>query len=304
MPSNDANGSLSGFDLLLLSIVGAAWGSAYVAIREGILSGASPLIYAGVRYALAALGLAAVAAASREKRPSMRALVISAGLGTLIIGAYGALLYWGEQSTSGGFSSVLASTVPIVTAVIAYRLLPSERFRLLGWIGISVGFVGVIVLVLPSLLVGGLGLGGGPIIVMASFAVFCVGSVLLRRWNPEGETTWQISAQFAVGAGLIGILAVLAPGPEVLPATAVVRGWLLFLVLVSSVLGYAVYFALHHRVGPSRANLVAYLVPLVGVGLGTGVFGEPLTYAEVGGFLLVIIGLTLVFRERRASGSS
>ncbi|HZY71137.1 MAG TPA: DMT family transporter, partial [Thermoplasmata archaeon] len=293
-----AGRSLTAFDLTLLVVVGVAWGSAYVAIREGILAGASPLAFAAVRYALASVGFVALAAARRERLPSRRALVVSAALGTLIIGLYGALLYLGEESTPGGYASVLAATAPILTAVFGYPLLPSERFRLLGWAGIGVGFVGVVLLVLPALDAGGVGVGRGPLVVLASFAVFCVGSVLLRRWNPGGESVWQIAAQFAVGSAVVLALFPLTPGPESLPLTPVVWGWLAVLVGLSSILGYLVYFALHHRVGPGRANLVAYLVPSVGLGIGTGVFGEPITALEVAGLLLVILGVSLVFRER------
>lgn len=279
-------------------MVGIAWGSAYVAIREGILAGASPLAFAAVRYAIAAAGFFAIAAGRREPRPPRRAVLVSAALGTLIIGLYGALLYVGEQSTPGGYSSVLAATAPILTAVVGYRLLPSERFRLLGWTGIAVGFAGVVLLVLPALLAGGVGVGRGPLVVLTSFAVFCVGSVLLRRWNPEGESVWQIGAQFAAGSAIVLAVIPVTPGPETLPLTAIVWGWMALLVGVSSILGYLVYFTLHHRVGPGRANLVAYLVPAVGLGIGSGVFAEPISAIELGGFALVLLGVSLVFRER------
>ncbi|MGP8067725.1 MAG: DMT family transporter [Thermoplasmata archaeon] len=64
---------------------------------------------------------------------------------------------------------------------------------------------------------------------------------------------------------------------------------------LSSLLGYVVYFRLHHQIGPGRANLVTYLLPLVGIGLGSGLYGEAITVWEVGGFLLVVTGLSLVF---------
>jgi len=125
--------------------------------------------------------------------------------------------------------------------------------------------------------------------------VFPLGTVLLRRWGREREGTWQLSLQFGVGAGVLALAILVAPGPERLPLTLGVWGPLLVLVVFSSLLGYVVYFRLHHRIGPGRANLVTYLLPLVGVGLGSGLYGEPITVWEVGGFLLVVTGLSLVF---------
>lgn len=283
-------------DLVLLVALGVLWGSAYVAIREGIVAGASPFLFAGTRYALVAGLLALVAIAQREALPNRRAALLSAAVGgTLIIGVYGALLYWGEQFTTGGYASVLSGLAPILTVVYAHSLLPSERLRPAAVAGIVVGFGGIVVLVIPSLL-GGVGSNWeGPVAVLGAFVVFPLGSVLLRRWGRGGEGLWQLSLQFGVGAGLLGLVVLFDPTPEVLPATLAVWGPLLVLVVFASLLGYVVYFRLHRRIGPGRANLVAYILPLVGIGLGSGLYGEGITVWEIGGFALVAVGLTLVF---------
>jgi drug/metabolite transporter (DMT)-like permease len=205
------------------------------------------------------------------------------------------LLYWGEQFTSGGYASVLSGLGPILTVVFAYFLLRSERMSFTAVAGVAVGFVGILVLVLPSLL-GGVGSSWmGPVAIAGAFVVFPLGTVLLRRWSRGPEGTWQLAVQFGVGAGIIGVAVALLPGPEHLPTTLLVWGSLLSLVVFASLLGYVVYFRLHHRIGPGRANLVAYLLPLVGIGLGSGIFGEPITVWEVAGFVLVVTGLSLVF---------
>jgi len=288
-------------DLLLLVALGFLWGSAYVAIREGIVAGASPFVFAGARYGIVAGLLAVVAAVRREPWPDRRATVLSAAVGgTFIIGLYGMLLYWGEQFTSGGYASVLSGTGPILTVVFAYSLLPSERLSPTALVGVIVGFLGILVLVLPSLLGGIGGSWMGPVAITGAFVVFPLGTVLLRRWSRGAEGVWQLSVQFGVGAGILALAVVLIPGPEQLPLTPSVWAALLALVVFASLLGYVVYFRLHHRIGPGRANLVAYLLPLVGIGLGSGVFGESVTVWEVGGFLLVVVGLTLVFTTRNS----
>jgi len=278
--------------------VGTVWGSAYVFIREGIVFGASPLLFAAVRYLLSAVAFAALAAVRREAIPAGRETLVSAGIGgVLIIGMYGGLLYWGEQYTTGGYAAVLAATAPIITVVVAFSLLPSERFGALGLAGLGLGFAGAVVLVAPSLFGSSIGTWPGPIFVLGAYLSTAVGSVLLRRLGRGRQGLWQIGVQFAVAGLLLAGLGALLPFPEALPATPGVLYSLAALVLLASVIGYFGYFALHHRVGPVRANIVAYLVPLAGVVIGSGAFGEPLTFWEVGGFLIVIGGLTLLFWE-------
>jgi len=295
-PAGSASIALGRTDALLLLALGVLWGSAYVAIREGVEGGASPFLFAGVRYGIVALLFALVSAVRRDPLPSRRSLLLSATVGgTLIIGLYGMLLYWGEQYTTGGYASVLAGLAPILTVVYGHSLLPAERFRPIALVGIGTGFFGVIVLVLPSLLTGVGNDWQGPAAVLGAFVVFPLGSVLLRRWSREREGTWQLSVQFGVGAGILGLAVLLAPVPEHLPLTFAVWGSLLVLIVFASMMGYVVYFTLHHRVGPNRANLVAYIVPVVGIAVGSGLFGEPISSWELAGFALIVVGLTLVF---------
>lgn len=269
--------------------------------------GASPLLFAAVRYLLSAIAFSLLAAVRRVPLPRAREALISASLGgILIIGLYGGLLYWGEQYTTGGYAAVLAATAPILTVVVAYSLLPSERLGRLALGGLGLGFVGAVVLVAPALVGSPVGTWPGPLFVLGAFTVTAVGTVLLRRIATGPQGLWQIGLQFLVaGCLLTGVGAVL-PFPERLPSAPQVWYSLAALVLLSSVIGYFAYFALHHRVGPVRANIVAYLIPLVGVGIGSGFFGEPVTVWEVAGFLIVLAGVTLVIRESvgRAGGTT
>jgi len=285
-------------DIALLGVCGLVWGIAYVFIRQGIVLGASPLPFAAVRYAISAAAFAAIAASRREGVPSARAVSISAAVGgVLVIGLYGGFLYWGEQYTSGGYASILSTTAPILTVVFAYFLLPRERLGARSLAGIALGFAGVIVLVAPTLGSGAAGDWRGPLSIIGAFLCTTFGTVLLRRYGGGRQGFWQIGAQFAVAAGVLGLATAVVSGREALPSTEGVWTALAILVALSSVVGYFTYFALHHRIGPVRANTVTYLIPLVGVGVGSGFYGEPITLWEIGGFLIVLVGLTLIVRE-------
>jgi probable blue pigment (indigoidine) exporter len=285
-------------DLGLLAVVGLVWGLAYIFIREGVLLGASPLLFAAVRYLVSAAGFAAIAVARREHFPAMGNLRVSALVGGfLVIGLYGGFLYWGEQYTSGGYAAVLSTTAPILTVVVAYFLLRNEGLGPGSIAGIAVAFVGVVLLVGPTLFGGPVGTWPGPAFVVAAFVSAAFGTVLLRRFGGGPQGLWQIGAQFAVGGLLLTAASYVLPVPHALPATEGVLGSLAALVVLSSVVGYFAYFRLHHRVGPVRANAVAYLLPLVGVGVGSGYFREPVTGWEVGGCVVVLLGMTLIVRE-------
>jgi drug/metabolite transporter (DMT)-like permease len=296
-------GGFGPVEVALLVTVSVVWGAAYVFIRQGIVLGASPLLFAALRYGLSAGAFAALAAGRRAPLPDRRALLVSAGVGgTLIIGLYGGLLYWGEQYATGGYAAVLASTVPLLTVAIGFPILAGERLGARGLFGIAVGFVGAAVLVLPDLSGSSLGNWQGPLFVLAAMVSAAAGTVLIRRLSRGPQGLWQIGGQFGAAALLLGVATALLPTSESFPVTDGVLGSLGALVVLSSVVGYFAYFSLHHRVGPVRANVVAYLAPLVGVAIGSGAFGEPVTFWELVGVAIVLAGVTLVLSEAARRG--
>ena len=279
---------------LLLVILGLIWGSAYPVIRYGILAGATPIAFAAARYAITAAAIAGLAAATRIPRPSARALGLSALLGLPIVGVYGLLLYVGEQTTSGGLAAVLICVAPLLTALFALPVLPGESFRRAGYVGLVVAFAGVFVLVFPP---AGVTLATsiwGPLAVLGAAASFAAGSVALRAKRPEGETLWGVSVQFGMATAFLVIVLPFLEPHSALPLSHDVLISLAYLILVPSVIGYALYFSLHHSVGPGRANVVAYVNPVAALAIGTLLLGEPFEWWELAGFALILVGLTLV----------
>ena len=286
-------------DLLLVVLLGILWGSAFPVIRAGIVAGAPALVFASVRYLLTAVALVVIALAAGAPRPR-RADLASPLLfgGVLMIATYGGLLYVGEESTSGGLAAVLTASAPLLSALIGFRLLPSERFGRWGILGLLVGFVGVGVLVLPGL-VGSAATGlAGPVLVIGAVLAFATGSVLLRRTSRATPGFWTLSMQFALAGAVVGISALLTGEPATLGRTSLVIPDLAFLVVVPGVIGYTLYFRIHHSSGPSIANVVGYVNPATGVLVGLIVFGETVTGIELVGLLLIAGGLFLLQRER------
>jgi probable blue pigment (indigoidine) exporter len=286
-------------NILLLVVLGLVWGSAYPVIRYGIVSGATPITFAAARYALTVVSIAAVAAVSRIPRPNVRAMLLSAVIGLPIVGVYGLLLYVGEQTTSGSLSAILIAVAPFLTTLFALSLLPGESVTRIGVIGLAAGFIGVIVLVAPPPGVELATTIWGPVAVVGAAASFALGSVLLRKWRPEGETLWGVAVQFAVAtAFLTATVPVLEPHPS-LPLTGPVLLSLAYLLVVPSTIGYVLYFYLHHRIGPGQTNVVAYINPIAALSIGVLLFAEPFEWWELAGFALILLGLTLLTRYGR-----
>ena len=76
---------------------------------------------------------------------------------------------------------------------------------------------------------------------------------------------------------------------------------LLWLGILGSCVAYILYFGLIHAIGPTRATMVTYIQPLVGVLLGAVFLGEPMSWQTLLGGLLILSGIGVV-NVKRAPG--
>src|SRR5690349_24439303 len=63
---------------------------------------------------------------------------------------------WGEERISSGLASILNSTTTLWTALLIYWVMPTERPTLINYLGVVIGFAGVVVLVYPELAAHGI----------------------------------------------------------------------------------------------------------------------------------------------------
>src|SRR5919198_6747815 len=125
----------------LYALLVAIWSSTWVAIKVG-LEDTPPLLGAGVRFALAGVGLLLLARLCGRSLSTDR--VLAAVLAVLpFAGTYG-LIYWGEQYVPSGLAAVLFGVLPIYVALIASVALHDEplRARLFG--GVALALAGLV----------------------------------------------------------------------------------------------------------------------------------------------------------------
>src|SRR5262245_7151635 len=164
---------------LVWLVLCAIWGSTWLAIKIG-LDDLPPISFAGLRFALAALILAALAAARGARFPRGRSdWMFFAVTGVLGFTCNYGLLFWGEQHVSSGLAALLQATIPAFGLVFAHMVLPGEPMTpkrvagaLLGVAGVGVIFSNQLALPNPLALWGSLAIvAGGVCIAYANVLV-------------------------------------------------------------------------------------------------------------------------------------
>ncbi len=128
----------------LLIILSAIWGSAFFAIKIGLES-FSPITVASLRLSIASLFLLFFFYIQKKKIFFTAQIIYL----LIIIGIIGNfipffLISWAEQYIPSSTAGMLMAIGPIITLVMSHFLTKSDKFTIIKFISISIGFIGVL----------------------------------------------------------------------------------------------------------------------------------------------------------------
>lgn len=288
-------------DAGLFVLLAALFGSSFVAIKTGLRE-LPPVLFAGLRFDLAAIVLLVYVAVTRPRSAwlprtggDLLGITVAA---VFLIGLNNGLLFLGQNTTTPAAASVMYGLNPILAPVFAWWLL-GDRVSRLGALGIGVALGGVILIVQPSPSTFTDASAIGQLLVLGAAAAVALGSVLVQRVRPRMESISLTAWAMAAGALLLhGVSLAAGEAPSsVASVTRITIASLLVVAVLSTALAYPIYFHLIGQIGPVRANLVAYVVPVFAALTGWLVLGQTVSPWTVVGFLVVVAGFALVERD-------
>jgi len=279
--------------VIYIGLLAAFWGASYMFIKvaDRAFEPATMIMF---RLLLAASLLLVVLAAQRGWSATVADMRRIGWQGFALGVVAGAipftLIAWGEKHIDSGVAAIANATMPIFVVLLAIRWQPSETVRGLRLVGFLVGLFGVGVLAGVHPKGGWWGVAGTMAVVLASVS-YAVGSLWGQRLIA------RTSGLVLSTTSLIGGLIVLLPlGLAQLPSK--VPGWKeTGSVIALAVIGTAVAQIIVYRVlrtdGAARVSLVTYLLPMTALIYGVLLLGEPLTWQELAGMVLILGGVAL-----------
>lgn len=277
------------------------WGTAGVAVRAAFEEGVQPIAMVALRATIAAAAIFAFLHFVRGSVPRSRdewrmGFVMSVFNLTVPF----VLFTLGYQYASAGFMGLLAALIPLATALIAHFFLPEDPLYSGKVIGLVVAFAGVAFLSLTG--DSGLEEGGRPLVSLALGAgaviSIAVANIYAKKRSAGYDSVELTGMQFALGLLALVPLALLIEG---WPSGITPLGWLLvaYLALAGSVLPFLMYYWVLKHVSVTRAQIIAYLVPLVALMSGIVILDEKLQIGIAVGGALIIVGVIITGAAER-----
>lgn len=281
---------------LMLLVTVLLWALNLTVTRYILTHGFEPLAYATFRYGLAAaifVGIVVVGEGSLQI--ARRDLPLAALAGVLIFFNQLAFVYALDRTSASTIALILGAT-PAFAAVIGLAL-GLERLSRKFWIAAAISFAGVGLVAAGSR--GGSVSGDrlGILLGVATAATWAAYSVavgpLMQRYSAS-----KISVA-ALGLAWFGILLVGFPqaAEQDLGVDWTVWALLVFATLGPLVVTTVLWFRVIHRIGASRATLVANLHPFVAAVVALVLLSERMTLLQVAGGVLIAAGI-LTARRR------
>lgn len=201
-------------------------------------------------------------------------------------------LTYAQQSITASLASLFNATTPIFTVVLAHFLTQDEKLSVMKSIGILIGFIGMIILLLPKGF-GNFELAGIFALIGAiSYAFAGIFGKKLKSYNPILNVFGMLSC-----SSLIMYVFFFST----INATQIQSIYefkdVILLAIISTSIAYIVYFKLLFEVGAVKLLLVTFLIPISASVLGIFLLNEKFTLTMLLGACVIFISLWLINKK-------
>jgi drug/metabolite transporter (DMT)-like permease len=128
----------------------------------------------------------------------------------------------------------------------------------------------------------------GALAILLAAVGYAVGPMMIKHRFREIDPLGAVTASMGISALVLAPAAALSTPSSMPSANALLS--VVVLGLACSALGFLLFFALIHEVGPGRATVITFVNPVVAVALGIALLGEGLGPSAVAGLLLILAG--------------
>jgi drug/metabolite transporter (DMT)-like permease len=280
-------------DWLKFIVLGALWGSVFLWIKTAQQE-IGPLTIVAFRVIIALVSFVIIFAFLKRKLPLRQNWKVFVVLSLLNIVIPFTLITWSQRYISSGMSSILNSTSTLFTLMLAHWLVPDDRLTSAKTIGLVLGFAGVVLLMSDQVQSGQTTTLAGQAAMLISALTYSLGTIFARR-KAHNIAPEMIAMGQAVFGGLLMVpLAVSLEAPFQIPRLPLTWLSLIWLGLLCTCLSHMMYFSLLKSVGPTRTQMVTYVIVFFAVALGVIFLGEMPDWRFFAGGALVISGILIV----------
>jgi len=272
----------------------AIWGSAFIAIKISV-EFINPFSVASLRLILGAFFLFVIFSLKKYSFNISKKNIIL----IILIGVIGnfipfSLISWSELYVQSNVAGLLLSVGPLFTLVLSHFLTKDDKFTLIKFISISIGFLGVLIIIgfdtILNLVNGDAENLFPKIAIVLSALGYSISSIL--AYNIKNLGTIQLTTFVTISAAIVSIPFMVIgeiQSPSFFHLNSVLA--IIYLGLFPTALAFQLRFYLISKAGPIFLSYVAYLIPIFAIIWGYIFLKEVVSFEVILGVVLVLVGV-------------
>jgi len=191
-------------------------------------------------------------------------------------------------------ASIIASSMPLLVALILVIVF-NEKLSPFGYLGLIIGFSGVI-LIMSSRLSSGINIIGIIQCILGVLAL-TVATLSVKSASTGGNLFMVVGLQMLVGSAALTIPAIALETWNVVWNTKALLA-LAYTIVVPGIIATYIWFLLVERIGATKAATFHFLNPFFGVAIAAMLLDEKLSYYDMIGVVIIMLGIFTVQKSK------
>ena len=219
--------------------------------------------------------------------------------GIFMITGGNAILNWAVKYISSGLAGILSATAPIFITLMSIYVFPNFKITWKITLGLLIAFVGIALLSKPD---DGIQLTtefwvGFSLAIVAN-VFWGMGSIYMKIYPVERHPFLKTSIQMIPASAINLVISfIFEPQPDFSKIDARGWGYIAYLILIGSLVGYLSFVYLVKYMTPARLSLHIYVNVVVAVLVGWLLGGEHLTLMTWVALTIIMGGVYIVNKE-------
>ncbi len=282
----------------------ALYGSS-IPLAKYLLQFTKPIFFSGIRMFIAGVVLMGYTYWNKKSSSMFKRSHILLYIQIIFWGAYVKciLRYWGLSNMPAVKMAFLVNFSPFSAALLSYILL-KERLFVKQWIGLCIGFIGLIPIFLIKAraehLTGELLFFSWPELAILG-AIFCQNYVMIlgrKLVKDENQSPVLVNGIRMLGGGILALMTAYAC-EEFVPITNIgsFASWLAVLILITHIISYNAYFYMLRYYSATFLSFTEFVIPLFSALYGYLFLHETVSWHYGVSTVVVLFGLYLFYQD-------
>lgn len=217
------------------------------------------------------------------------------GAGIFTMGIAWIFVFWGEKVIAPAPACVLNSAVPIFAVLLTPLMTPNDKLTRNKILGVFIGFMGVVFIFWPELIVGVTPELKGLAAILTMSLSYAIGVLWTRRIAHRTDNAVNIFYQCLGSAVILLFLMILFEPPNPFSQWS----WsgfsaILYLGFFSTAIAWLLFFKLLKEVGTLQTMAVTYCMPLVAILLDFFILHKIMLPIQTLGTIIILCGVFLI----------